>query len=606
VKLTTLLGTAAMELVVLLALAAPQPVRAGDPEYMKIQPRVGMGLEIKGALNPKGIFVATDLEVIKEIGHPRLRGALQALDAKAGTITVHGARIHIDPLTRYDGQANPNGLATLQPSQRIEVNCTVDSVTGRWSARKIVTVGVKPSDKIKGTISRCAVDGVPPDTLEIAGFRILLDELTDVVPPLGVLRPDRIERTLFGDLSYADATQVPHGRSLARGVVWGEGQVRQGLRDESDFDLSTAFRSDQDDFEPELRLEAAAFNGSRLRMLTQARVRKRITLGSDTRRPSSNIRLELTQLYGLWKNIGGRRLAVAIGRQDVDDPREWLFDEYLEAARFFAYGRSRFVVEAAVFLPVLSLKEKNKTWTDVYATAHWIVRRRGFLSGYVLARSDSDVRNRQPVWTGLRFNGALGERWRPWLELASMFGEDRGQTLRAYAVDLGATLQSKQRRFYPYITAGYAWGSGDSNRGDGVDRTFRQTGYQDNYGRFAGVSRIRYYGSLLDPELSNLAIWTLGLGAMPSRDSSVDLVGHVYRQDALDDRLRTSELINPPARPNGASDDLGWGVDLIVTTPQVRNTMRATWTLALFRPGTAFHPRRDMAWLYKAGLTAVF
>ena len=116
----------------------------------------------------------------------------------------------------------------------------------------------------------------------------------------------------------------------------------------------------------------------------------------------------------------------------VDDPREWLFDEYLEAARFYAYGRSRFVVEGAVFHPVLPLKGKNETWTDYYATAHWIVRRRGYLSGWVLVRSDRDARNRQPVWTGLRFNGPLGESWRPWMELASMVGEDRGRHLHGH------------------------------------------------------------------------------------------------------------------------------------------------------------------------------
>ena len=585
--------------------AAVHAAAAAPPEYMVIEPRVGQGYEIAGALDNQGFFVATDIEEATERGHPRLRGALAEVDAKTGTVILHGTSIAVVRNTLFDGQLNPAGAGALATGQRVEINCDIDSATGRWRARKIVTTGVKASNKIKGTVTKASVDGAAPDTLEISGFRILLTVLTDVKLPLD-LAPGRIEQSLFGDLAWANASQLRRGRPLAGGRLLLGGHVATNVRSKSEFDLTTSFHNNEDDTEPQARLELSGYAGTSWRGRVQARARRRMVLSSDTRRPSDDVHVEVTQLYALWKDIGGRRVAFAVGRQDVDEPREWLFDEYLDAVRVFAWGRNRFAAEAALFHPVIPLKDKYETWTDYLAMGHCYLARKSIVSAYVLARSDRHTRNRQPVWTGLRWSGLLREQLRPWMDIASMRGEDSGQPLRAWAVDLGTTVQATARWAAPSLTVGWAWGSGDADGGDGVDRTFRQTGYQDNYARFAGVTRFHYYGTLLDPELSNLSIWTFGVGAIPSYDSSVDLVGHLYRQDSPDDRLRSSELVNPPARPNGVSSDLGWAADLIVAAPRVRDILRVTWTVGVFGPGSAFEPRRGTAILFRADVSATF
>ncbi len=74
----------------------------------------------------------------------------------------------------------------------------------------------------------------------------------------------------------------------------------------------------------------------------------------------------------------------------------------------------------------------------------------------------------------------------------------------------------------PSVTLGYALGSGDDASTSDVDESFRQTGLQDNSAKFNGVTRLKYYGEVLNPELSNLSVLTAGVGIRPSPRSSID------------------------------------------------------------------------------------
>ncbi|MGI6657130.1 MAG: alginate export family protein [Desulfobulbus sp.] len=108
----------------------------------------------------------------------------------------------------------------------------------------------------------------------------------------------------------------------------------------------------------------------------------------------------------------------------------------------------------------------------------------------------------------------------------------------------------------PSLTVGYALGSGD-RKGGSVNRTFRQSGLQDNTCRFNGVEDFQMYGEVLDPELSNIGITTLAVGIRPSARSSLDLVHHLYRQDVgVSGRLPGARI---RARATGKSRDLGRG-----------------------------------------------
>ena len=140
----------------------------------------------------------------------------------------------------------------------------------------------------------------------------------------------------------------------------------------------------------------------------------------------------------------------------------------------------------------------------------------------------------------------------------------------------------------PYLTLGIARGSGDRNRGSGRNRAFRQTGLQGNNGKFRGLSRFRYYGEVLRPELSNLAVSTVALGIPIRKVSWVETIWHRYRQPVAADRIVGSRL---DIDPNGVSRKLGDEFDVIVS-----HRPSAAWefefTAGGFHAGPAFGPAK--------------
>jgi len=112
--------------------------------------------------------------------------------------------------------------------------------------------------------------------------------------------------------------------------------------------------------------------------------------------------------------------------------------------------------------------------------------------------------------------------------------------LRGSAVDIGAT-GSLALPLRPTLTVGYARGSSD----------FRQTGLQENKTRFGGVKRWQRYGELVvQPELSNLSVVSLGAGMLVLENSSIELMTHRLRKVYASDHRSGSRL---SAHPQGGS-----------------------------------------------------
>ena len=96
-----------------------------------------------------------------------------------------------------------------------------------------------------------------------------------------------------------------------------------------------------------------------------------------------------------------------------------------------------------------------------------------------------------------------------------------------------------------------------------------------------------------DPDLSNLKIFTAGLGVRPSRRTSIDLVYHTYRQHELNDDQRS---IDVDLDPNGLSHDLGQEVDLVIGSREIPD-LTIELTLGYFMPGKAFATGSDDAFM---------
>jgi alginate production protein len=154
----------------------------------------------------------------------------------------------------------------------------------------------------------------------------------------------------------------------------------------------------------------------------------------------------------------------------------------------------------------------------------------------------------------------------------------------------------------PAIFAGYARGSGGGNAT--TARNFRQTSLQDNEDRITGLGNVKYYGELLDPDLSNIAVFTLGAGLRPSRASSLEIVGHTYRQVKRDENDIRGSPVSP--KLNGIRKGIGTELDAIFTIRLGRGfglEMKGGW----FHPGKGFdQPARDNALFGKVRLVYRF
>jgi alginate production protein len=321
---------------------------------------------------------------------------------------------------------------------------------------------------------------------------------------------------------------------------------------------------------------------------------------ADTVGPTDDITVELKEAFVRAGRLA-RGVSVQVGRQRFDDERKWLYDADLDAVRLW-YVRGTFAV--ALSASRGGLVRKNLVGTDeperfddyilqaISTPRDWLE-----LEAYVIVRDGrtADREPERPVFVGVRSRGEPVEDLDYWLELAYAGGRAGPARIRGWAVDLGA-IYEWQVGPRPAVTLGLAFGSGDRN----VDRSFRQTGLQTNEGDFGGVTDFKYYGEVLDPELSNLLIFTLGVGVRPTEKVSVDLVYHHYLQARASTTLRNVAIAT---EPSGRSRWLGGEIDLVVGVVEIFDRVEIRAVLGCFVPGAAF-PGATGAWV--AGSTLEF
>jgi hypothetical protein len=151
----------------------------------------------------------------------------------------------------------------------------------------------------------------------------------------------------------------------------------------------------------------------------------------------------------------------------------------------------------------------------------------------------------------------------------------------------------------PRVFGGYAWGSGERSPERGTDRSYRQSGIQENEAGFGGVERFGSYGVVLDPELSNLGIVTLGAGLALFESSSLDLVYHHFRLVEKATSLRDTRL---EIDLTGDDRDVGHELDLAFALEEWER-LEFFVIAGAFRAGDAFGSKEG-TWSY-GGLFAM-
>ncbi len=285
-----------------------------------------------------------------------------------------------------------------------------------------------------------------------------------------------------------------------------------------------------------------------------------------------------------------------VGRRNYEDERHWLYDGSIDVASL-SYRHENVRAEAMIGRDVLwSLDLLQHTQKHPTEMAMLYADYRGFdnnvLGGYVMRRRDISGQEGKPLMFGFRASGKPSASFSYWSELALLRGTDEtGQKFRARALEVGATYRFADLPYDPNVTLSYAYGSGDSNPNDGVNTEFRQTGLQSNEARYIGLAKFKTYGEMIDPELSNLKIMTLGVGARVRPGISVDLAYHRYRLDAIASEIRNwglTALMN--TLPDEQSRDVGQELDLVVGFRGMFGVKRLGLDLRAgkFFPGKAF------------------
>ncbi len=314
------------------------------------------------------------------------------------------------------------------------------------------------------------------------------------------------------------------------------------------------------------------------------------------------LRLQLEEFYVQFDDVlelAGGDVSIQAGRQRFDDPREWLFDERLDGVRAF-YERDDFTLELAATRQnnrdlrnsssrrpidsylIYGYQEFEDEEFELLGNDYEI--KELLVGGYAMVRNDPNSNGEDLTFLGVQLYGEL-ERLQHWLELSyvSGRGSDQQNRVRGYAFDVGGTYVSE----LPWglaFTLGYAFGSGDADPQNGTDNNFRQTGMQDNQAYLAdGVVPFRFYGTLLEPELSNLKIRTAGLSIKPRDGISVHLLYHDYQQHKALDELRDTNLDQDP---NGENRDIGREIDLVLGLELSRVAVEIE--TGYFMPGAAF------------------
>jgi alginate production protein len=416
------------------------------------------------------------------------------------------------------------------------------------------------------------------------------------------------------------------------------------LERRANFDLDRGRDRDRRVRDQELKVEARMLASDRLTLLAEgvllSEVRRQAATGTEQRKSGT----QRGQLWAQLDRIGGLPLAVQAGRIPLVDRRAWWWDEDLDAVRLISSGATwrvetgfgRELARKASFDPGIEIGNRGvRRW---FGQASWNWQRRHTLEAFWLRANDrsgtpvagSLVRpdDVDPVdarlgWLGLRASGNErtdgGHRFAYWVDVARVAGRQKltafgdetdagqvagatvGQRVRGNALDAGAQW-TWDMMFRPTVSAAWARGSG-SAVGAAVDRNFRQTGLQENKTRFAGVKRLQRYGELLDPELSNLQVGTLGAGLRIFDNTSVELVWHRYRQLVPSTVLAGSRLSQSPA---GISGDIGRELDFFIAWREWRE-VELTLAISRFTPGAAFAAdRRDPATGIELGLALNF
>jgi alginate production protein len=540
--------------------------------------RTGLVIEAQGDVKPSRGFVADEIDVRSASpgSDVEIIAPIEAMEASRSVIRVLSTDIRIGA----DTEGAP--FDSFAPGRWVEVDGTWEDGTIR--ARRVRSADGVNDVEIDGVVTALDEGG---NRLMVAGIPVALSSGTVVRG----IRQSLVQRAIDDD-DEAPALGSAFGGRLRFG-----GRLQGAVQPEDNYDLNPDRQGDLTESDWFGEVLADARLGGGLEAFTKAGWTASRVITDQEGDEVDTFAWRLQQAYLAWSPEAVPDFALQVGRQDFDEAREWLYDENLDGIR--VHGRRGGVRgEASLSTRWNTDSGRLQDWTNWIVATSAAVADRCEAGAYVIHRRRSVPGSEdRPTWFGVRSRGRLAGGLQHWTELSLLRGDLGGVSRDAWATDLGVRLRL-ERRTRLSVTAGWAAGSG----GDDESGRFRQTGLHDNNDKFGGASSFRYYGELLDPELSNLEVATAGAGLRPLASSSIDVVFHRYAQRRPIARLEDSNL---DSRPNGVSTDIGEEWDLVLAFEEIP-WMDVEYVFAVFVPGEAFDAAATSARAHKLQLQIKF
>ena len=390
---------------------------------------------------------------------------------------------------------------------------------------------------------------------------------------------------------------------LGKRLILG-GKLSVDARGRSNYDLVSGAKDDDINVAPEATLEAIWLPSKTDVVFAAVKATDETELYKGGGGAGSKAGVEVDSLWYLKTRLLGTPLAVQVGRQKMQDRRNWWWDDNIDAVRLHYFGSklTAFVgvgTVSAVRLSTLhQLDPEEKGLLRAFGTADWEWANRNIISvfalrqndrtsryalGAVIDRNRADKQDANLTWLGARVRGCvkskLPRRICYWGDIAQVRGTEVAYNLNragattnivsritnrdvsGWSYDAGVSIEMPIK-LRPYLTLGYARGSGDPPATPGRDGAFRQTGLHKNDGKFLGLTRFRYYGEVLLPDLSNIAIGTVALGVPVGKHGWVETIWHRYRQPVAANSISGSHLNR---NPNGIDKRLGDELDVVMS-----------------------------------------
>lgn len=429
--------------------------------------------------------------------------------------------------------------------------------------------------------------------------------------------------------AFQPAQPLPPSRIIYESNTWPKTKVKPSAKIEISSDREALTKkpvSDQREIQAELNAKASYALNERVSFFADTALIQTVEKGNDG---GSEQKTDL-DIDELWATIETEsdeaHTALVVGRQKLKEPRKWWYDESLDGIKLKIEqadkGLEIAVAEALAAKTVgETLSPEEEDILRVILRTYWEWAEDHQLEAYAIHQNDrslphgelvgistddEDELDSQLTWVGFRSSGTKTFVYSAaeidyWLDLGFVKGSetetdydrldnDVSQVtgvdkydVNGWGVDVGASMKTDLLG-QPELLMRYAYGSGDDSLDDMTDSAYRQTSLQGNEMDFGGNTGIRYYGEVFRPELSNLHIYSLGVGFPVLDNSAISVLLHKYKQAVVNRNLRDNGL---DMKPVGNHADIGTEIDLILSLKEWSD-IEIELIAGLFSAGKAF------------------